>query len=370
MSSNILEVNTPPTVKNEHLHLNGLNGIRAIAAVGVMLGHITIAFYWPETLSGKNKPLYVELWVSIFFALSGFLITYLLMIEKERGINIRKFYLRRILRIWPLYYLVLALTLVVICAYGLYFNFSSLIFTIFFAANVPFITKTPLPELSHYWSLGVEEQFYLFWPLMVKKLKGLKSYVILIIIVMVLAETLARYFAPGQYASTLYRALHYCRFQCMLIGALGAIYYYEKNHFFITIVTNKFVQVFGWFCIVLLVFNQFSFAFFLDNTLIAIVSVVLIMGQVTKKGLINLETKLFNFIGKISFGIYIIHALVLFFTSRYIWPIPMNGVLKFIAVYSIVIGVTIVLSYISYEFFEKRFLKFKKRFEVVKTNPG
>ena len=86
----------------ESVHLKGLNGLRAIAALGVVIAHtavIKLEFgdLIPTGLTSNA--------VTIFFTLSGFLITYLLFLEKEKKeINVKKFYLRRILRIWPLYF--------------------------------------------------------------------------------------------------------------------------------------------------------------------------------------------------------------------------------------------------------------------------
>src|SRR5206468_6085258 len=103
--------------------------------------------------------------VSIFFSLSGFLITYLLILENGlHGINIRNFYLRRIFRIWPLYYLYFAICLILLLVLHINAEPQTLLYYIFFAADVPFILNSTLILLGHYWSIGVEEQFYLFWP--------------------------------------------------------------------------------------------------------------------------------------------------------------------------------------------------------------
>jgi peptidoglycan/LPS O-acetylase OafA/YrhL len=102
-------------IKKKVLHLRGLNGIRAIAAVAVLISHISLALPLfgldPLFTDKKGEPagvLMASYGVTMFFVLSGFLITYLLLQEKEiQQIHIRHFYFRRILRIWPLYYLFL-----------------------------------------------------------------------------------------------------------------------------------------------------------------------------------------------------------------------------------------------------------------------
>lgn len=142
------------------IYLPGLNGIRAIAAIAVLISHISLAidklgisfalFGFEE--NGKPKGyLLASHGVTMFFVLSGFLITYLLLLEKEsHEINIKKFYFRRILRIWPLYYLYLILCLLTMIIFGMGINFHSLAFYIFFAANIPFIFQLTLPYLNIY----------------------------------------------------------------------------------------------------------------------------------------------------------------------------------------------------------------------------
>lgn len=96
-----------------HFHFPGLNGIRFLAAFLVLLdhtelikGYLGLPTLWSETYSAHIG----STGVTIFFVLSGFLITYLLFMEKSIGpIHIQSFYIRRILRIWPLYYLIFIL---------------------------------------------------------------------------------------------------------------------------------------------------------------------------------------------------------------------------------------------------------------------
>lgn len=101
-------------MKDKIIFLPGLNGLRAIAAIAVVISHITLIFstfgsdfklFGSDDKGNPNAYLLASYGVTIFFVLSGFLITYLLILEKEKKpINIKSFYIRRILRIWPLYY--------------------------------------------------------------------------------------------------------------------------------------------------------------------------------------------------------------------------------------------------------------------------
>lgn len=168
-------------MSNKPIYFPGLNGLRAIAALAVVISHTTMAlndFNLDSTIFGAledGRPKGINLasyGVSVFFVLSVFLITYLLLAEKKvQEIDIKKFYLRRLLRIWPLYYLYFIIALLVLYYLGQELKLNTLLLYIFFAANVPYIVDTKLLFLDHYWSLGVEEQFYLFWPWLVKKNK-------------------------------------------------------------------------------------------------------------------------------------------------------------------------------------------------------
>ena len=93
--------------------------------------------------------------VTIFFVLSGFLITYLLLIESKKAkIDIKKFYIRRILRIWPIYYLYLLVCLILIYFLTQEIETKKIVFYVFFAANIPFIYEFTLRFLDHFWSNG------------------------------------------------------------------------------------------------------------------------------------------------------------------------------------------------------------------------
>jgi peptidoglycan/LPS O-acetylase OafA/YrhL len=359
------------------VHFAGLNGIRAIAAIAVVISHITLGlkefnldpYIFGTFLDGKPQGLSLAgFGVSIFFVLSGFLITYLLQVEKQiLAINIKKFYLRRILRIWPLYYLYLFLSVLAILYFGFDLNTNTLLLYIFYSANVPFILNTTLTFLSHYWSLGVEEQFYVFWPWINKKISSLTTFTILFILIIITLKTYLHIFQPG---TLLEEIIHITRFHCMMIGALGALLYKMKHPLFIKFTDNKFTQSICWFILFLVAINQYHLASFIDNEIISVVGLVIIIGQINiKNRIVNLEIGIMDFLGKISYGIYVIHPLIIFLFSKWLGQLNINAPTKYLIVYSLITASTIALSYLSYTYFEKYFLVFKKRFEVVKSSP-
>lgn len=364
-------------MKNKAIYLPGLNGLRAIASIGVVVSHITLGlayFGLNPYLLGRLKngtPKGLDLagfGVDIFFALSGFLITYLLCVEKDKQyIQIKKFYLRRILRIWPLYYLYFFISLLIILYFGFKYNFSSLLLYLFYAANIPFILRTALPFLDHYWSLGVEEQFYLFWPWVIKTSNSkIVLFITSILFVLIGAKIIFHFFYPELIVESLINTI---RFQCMIIGALAAILYKQHNRLFLKSFDNKISQIIAWAIIILVAINKFHIASILDHEIISVVTVIIITGQINiKNRIINLEMWFFDFLGKISYGIYVYHPLLIFLLSKVINRISIRRDYKYALVYLSVIGITILLAYISYEYFEKYFLKLKDRFAVVQSS--
>lgn len=99
---------------SKSIHLPGLNGLRAVAALSVMWSHTFQDTFGDWGTVGFKLPVVAD-GVTMFFVISGFLITYLLLNEQEKSqtVSIPKFYMRRILRIWPIYYAYMAIALIV-----------------------------------------------------------------------------------------------------------------------------------------------------------------------------------------------------------------------------------------------------------------
>ena len=364
-------------ILSKTVYLPGLNGLRAIAAIAVVLSHTTLGLgefgLNPKILGtdaqGNAKGLSLAgNGVTIFFTLSGFLITYLLLREKElHPLKVKDFYVRRILRIWPLYYLYLIAAIITVLYFGLPFDSKSLPFYVLLAANVPFITGSTFPFVAHYWSLGVEEQFYLFFPQLARLSNKKLLRVSVILIFSLLMLKVAFWMLGRKYGfSVPYLAITVTRFHVMLVGVVGAILYYYRNRTFMTLATHKVTQGLSWFCILLIALNYFHLAF-IDAELVSLIALFLIIGQVTKKGLINLENKLCNFVGKISYGVYVIHPLLIFLLGKLMYKLPENKG-SYLLVYLLVMAATLILSYLSYQYYEKPFLRLKAKFTTVKSS--
>jgi peptidoglycan/LPS O-acetylase OafA/YrhL len=218
------------------VYLPGLNGIRAIAAIAVVISHISLVnedfgldpYIFGTSRNGSPKTLDLAGYgVSMFFALSGFLITFLLFKEREVAqVSVKKFYFRRILRLWPLYYSYFFICLLAYIIFNVNYQVDSILYYLFFAANIPFISGGTLPFLAHFWSLGVEEQFYMFWPWVNKlKIKQILYFSLSGIFLLIGLKTFLHIFIPN---TTLELLIHVTRFHCMLIGGIAAIIYYTS----------------------------------------------------------------------------------------------------------------------------------------------
>ena len=364
---------------SKYLHFSGLNGIRAIAAMAVVFAHTTQQlndFGLNSYIFGKlpdgypTTTLLGGFSVSIFFSLSGFLITYLLLEEKKmNGINIKNFYFRRVLRIWPIYYLYIFLSGITLIIFSLPFEKNILFFYIFLVANIPFVFRFSIPLLEHFWSIGVEEQFYSFWPWVIKKNKSIFTITIIIIIILISLKCFFRLYDikmnHGQ-NNWPYLIIQVTRFQCMLIGAVAAILFFEKNIIFLKLVNNYYLQFVSWIVFFTVAINKFHLISLLDNELISLVTVFIIIGQIQiKYRIINLNGSVLDFIGKISYGIYVLHPLILFYLSKIIVLSGDQNIFNYLVVYILTFSTTIFIAYLSYHYFESKFLKLKERYSII-----
>lgn len=351
------------------IFLPGLNGLRAIAALSVILCHVfqELKGYGLEG-SGRFNSFGIY-GVTIFFTLSGFLITYLLLKEKEKSntVDINKFYIRRVLRIWPLYFLFLVIVLFVID-----FQISSNIwYYLLMLPNIPWAVGSAggaihsIPLLSHYWSLGVEEQFYAFWPFVIKKISKLKWFLIGFCLFFVgLKFALKLTHAPA----TLISFVYYTRFSCLIIGGFGAYLYYKKSKI-VDFCSNKIIEFSTWILLIVLLFNLVTLYSILGNEIVSILTLIIIFNQIQNpKKLFSLENKVFDYLGKISFGLYIYNPLIIYSLSSLFYNQLQNQ--YFIKITLIIVlnfGLAIIMAHISYHYFEKRFLEIKHRYTTIES---
>lgn len=152
-------------------HIPALDGLRGVAVLMVFVFHFCQAYPdggWFAATVGRVAPL-GQSGVDLFFVLSGFLITGILIDARGSDRPLVTFYARRAVRIFPLYYAALGLFCVVVPLIGLRSraDLGAVWWYLAYAQNVPPTFGWNLPGPGHFWSLAVEEHFYLLWPFLV-----------------------------------------------------------------------------------------------------------------------------------------------------------------------------------------------------------
>lgn len=358
----------------------GLNGVRFIAALLVIVDHTELfkSYLGYPTLWANSYSAYLGAFgVSIFFVLSGFLITYLLLAEQhEAPIRIRHFYYRRILRIWPLYYLILVLGFFVIPHLD-FFQVSiyssdmgdilhRLLLFLCLAANVAFVYLPTVPFANVLWSVAVEEQFYLFWPHVVR----IKRYLLWVMIVLLAAYLVLKFYAGGvdrQFELLVIRT----RFSSMIIGGIGAYLVFNEKAF-IQFLYHRVVQVFLLLLFVSMGMDWISYQSmaWLQDELISLVVCGLILNIATNpRTLVSLENTVFAYLGKLSYGLYVYHLFAVVLVLKGIPAFLDLQALPTWMGYSLTLGLILILttgiSHFSYHYFESYFLRKKVRYSAV-----
>ena len=352
------------------LYIPGLNGIRAIAALIVLFCHI-------DQFSYKFGSSNIGFWtfgmaahgVTIFFTLSGFLITYLLLLERQKGIIISNFYIRRILRIWPLYFLLIILTILLLWIFpelrpeahlG-----SSLLMYLLFVPNLAFVMDYTIMTITPLWSVGVEEQFYLFWPILIKFFSNIFIALVTICIFYVIIKLCAYYSGINLFYSFVIET----RIDCMAIGGFGAYLIHDEKKAILNVLFSKIFQILAWLVLLFsIIVKPLNIHTFINNEMYSFLALIIIINVgFNKNSIIKLENYFFNFIGRISYGIYCYHMLVIallfLFKNKYLSNFNLNATIT----YLIIIIHTIFISHLSYRYFESYFIKKKWNFAVVKT---
>jgi peptidoglycan/LPS O-acetylase OafA/YrhL len=318
--------------------------------------------------------------VFLFFVLSGFLITSLLLVEKERTntINIKNFYIRRVLRIWPLYYFTVFLGLFVL-PHIPYLNISGetelikvnftekLILYLLILPNIVTGVFKHIPYLSQNWSIGVEEQFYYFWPWVIRQTKASRLLIIMIIFFFIfyITRSLTVLYMPEngwwKYLNEFIKSL---RITCMILGAIGAYFtYFQLNSKLVQFIYHKGFQLILYLTLILML----TFGVYLpgiNQEVYALIFTLILMNLAKNPdSILSLENPVFNYLGKISYGMYMYHTIAVVIGVKISHSF---GNSNFVS-YPISYILTIIMSGLSYQYFEKPFLKIKDKFTTVKS---
>lgn len=360
-----------------------LDTLRFIAFFLVFANHITNFLKFPASVGTQGTAPFTylqvgDLGVGFFFVLSGFLITYLLEKERERTgtISLKNFYIRRVLRIWPLYFL--ALILIVLISYifhgfNLYkidLDLHEIFANIFFVGNYfKAFHYTANEMVAVLWSIAVEEQFYIFWPLIF--LFG-RKWISWILGLGVLISMAYRY----HYAND-FPVREFYTFTVMvylLVGSYAGIYgakirnWIKKNH--IWLIVSSSILFLGLLSIRGFVFDYAYPKWFiaLDGLLFAIFFAMIILsaafgGKGKTKSIFGRTTE---YLGTISYGLYIYHLVALTVVLNVLDKFGLSyqnleGI-RFSIIAVSAFGLVVLVSSVSYSYYEKPFLKLKEKF--------
>ena len=311
--------------------------------------------------------------VSVFFVLSGFLITYLILdeVRKNGSLSLAHFYLRRVLRIWPLYFGLLIFSyfiLLPLLARYSHIDSKSIMehskYYFLFVSNLDSILGNGMGSyvpIGITWSVAVEEQFYLVWPLLFFFVSPKKYHYLL-------AGTLL--------ASIIFKIYHYNNIPFikyhsisamtnLSIGGLAA--YYAINN---KIKENRIFKNTAWVYLlglsIIFIDNIVSFPAkdALFKTAEAMFFAFVIIDQcynATGKFKIG-NIKWLTRLGKYTYGIYMLHALILYCIGIMCIALKLNMTVQYILNLVLGLPAVLLLAYLSYEFYEKKFLSLKEKF--------
>lgn len=366
-------------------HYPALDGLRGLAILLVMSLHMMVM----EPTNGFQSALYETaqigwIGVDLFFVLSGFLITGILIDSKDRPDYFRTFYKRRILRIFPLFYAVAIFSFVVLphlpfipagklARFGtvgddeiLYWTFLSN----FAIVNFGGAFRHGIMDVT--WSLSIEEQFYLVWPLIIMLFsKRIIPICIGLIVISLTIRMIA--LSQGWPYNSIY-VFTFCRFDGLAAGAIMASLVRSMKEDERLCVWAGWASAFGSLGFLVCALIDGSFSYYdspsistLGFTFLAIgfggILGRVYLGPPKAKFASLLSTSAMRFFGKISYALYLFHLPVraavrdLLMSPQWIAAFPLGGVAGQLLFYATATGISCLLAWLSFELYEKHFLK-------------
>jgi peptidoglycan/LPS O-acetylase OafA/YrhL len=341
-----------------------LDTLRCIAVMIVILHHLPIidsGSYISVIFEGVTG-------VDVFFVLSGFLITHILLRSKESkqpaGQKLRTFYIRRFFRIFPIYYL--AITILIILNPMEYRSYC--MYDLLYISNIKMGLQGDFSSVTpHFWSLAVEEQFYLFWPFLILfTRKNIIPY--LLVLFLLLGLSFKIYYINTVHDFLISRSVGNLVY--LSSGGILAYLFYKDNKnikklSFITpflIIIYLIMQFLSYsnlvnFPVLITLFVQYSLCTFLVASFASGIKGVI--GRIA-------ESKFLIYLGKISYGLYIYHMLMVIplagINKIVMWLDGPNLVENLYLANFIKIILTFIIATISWQLIEKPINKIKDRF--------
>lgn len=364
------------------IHFHSIDALRFFAFLKVYFLHVPLQGEFPVFSYLKSGG---GIGVSFFFVLSGFLITYLLVFDKIQNgqINIRKFFIRRTLRIWPLYYLMVIVVFLLPMEFkqnaGLHmvgggydldwkYSFTFLENYKMLILDQP-IKTTPL---TVFWSLCIEEHFYLFWiiSLFFIPVKHLVKFFLGCFIIAWSARIIEPILFENVRIDTndLFTNLDYFASG----GILGYLVAkdFKKVSGFITKIPSwiKYLVVLSVTLIVvfqkeILPYETESVFFIFRSSIIGVLFTLLLVIFIPTNSAIKIKSRVLSYLGKISYGLYVYHIIWIHVVFKYLLDrnIKIDDWLTLSIFIVVTLGGSIMVSSLSFHFFENPFLLLREK---------
>jgi peptidoglycan/LPS O-acetylase OafA/YrhL len=365
--------------------LAALDGIRGLAVLAVMFSHFNRFLPAdPWLIPAKSIFAYGGSGVDLFFVLSGFLITGILLQTRTAVNYFRSFYARRVLRIFPLYY---AALIAVFAASTILPSLPNVpppgqrwLYFAYLCNWIPVWTGSWPPNVvGHFWSLAVEEQFYIVWPFCVFLLSR-KALLRLAIGLCAFALLLRCYLVAQSGPTEAVMLGTFTRMDSLLFGAIAALMFAGDSGRRVlryltpigasaALITAAGLSITSWGKGIA---ASFGFLTTIGYTLVAIACTALVLGAALGDGTHSPVQRIFRNailcrVGKYSYGMYVYHVPLLGLCELVIWnhvPAPVRGNGLAASAYLIFLtALTFGVAALSYEFFERRILDAKRFFE-------
>lgn len=294
--------------------LQGLSIIRTLAALSVLFGHMYQFGSWGVSEAQRVWLPEIYLPVTTFFVISGFLITWGLLREfdKTEDVDVAGAYKRRAKRILPLYYIGIAVAIGALWILGDKINGDAAwLWLLLLFPNISHaLGTTPFP-LWHYWTMGTEVMFYLWFPWIIKYGRKYLLQIVAGICVGWMLLKYGAYIALGK--GVVYRMVSVTQFDTIMFGSIGAILFYENRAWLRKICGSLWFAIAIW---TLFLTTQLWIPMLpapVRPEVIGVLSIGLILSAFY--GYPVLENKFTQYIGKLSYGIYIFHPIVIYVLS-------------------------------------------------------
>jgi peptidoglycan/LPS O-acetylase OafA/YrhL len=359
--------------RDRAFYLPELDGLRFFAFLAVFTWHFASQWVDMTKLTTLAKVGVGSLWignygVDLFFTLSAYLITELLMRERQMCgvIDVRSFYIRRALRIWPLYFG--ALFALLICSFFIPQLASArgyLPWFCLFAGNFAMrVGALPPLAVAPLWSVSVEEQFYFLWPLVLRRLT--RRGAIHAALVLWALGLGFRTFAPLPSGDIIFSTL--ARLDPIAAGILiaaflnGSVRIESRIAASTSVTCGALLWTFAYLVSVTVVRNHWLP---LAESFIALGSAAFLVAAIKGGGNTVLSNRVLVYLGRISYGLYVFHGAVIM-GGIALFGVPSEWFAQ-AALMALELAATIAFAAASYRWFESPFLKLKRRFQHVRS---